>query len=487
MPLASSNSINKYPVSSTKFSTLRITKLAATAFIANLLLSAVASANVTATANLADGSRSVQFSEWLKDNPDIARQRSAGAVPESEIRQALASAMQEAIQRSPQLRQSQAEQKAAQADIRAAKGERWPQIDLGANTRPHTMGNDNGLNTGSQAVNLNITTNVFDWGRTRNTISSREASSQAADEQYLLSVETLAESVTLGLVELEKNRRIAGVSQQYVDRMRALVDMLSEIVAVDRGRASELTQARARLLEAQNNLDGTSARLRDSEIKLRKLIGDASVKLPDNDRWALTTSNLEQLVSASHDHPAVRQADATATATERYAQSLRAGEKPQLNWVVNKSTSRDELGREQGWQTMMSVSWPLFRGGSARAAREAAYARAEAERERKSQQQLDLEFSIRGSEQDARTQLDRADAYQALTLETDSVRKAFFEQWYHLGRRTLLDVLIAESDHNNNRVNEVASRFDGYQSILRSYASAGVLNQWLQGATSSSR
>ena len=426
----------------------------------------------------------VHFSEWIKDNPDAARLQSKGSVPESEIRSVLASALQQAIERSPMLRQTQAEQRAALADVREAEGQRWPQIDVGANSRGRSLGGgDDSSGTNSQALSLNMTTNVFDWGRTRNTIDSRKELNTAAEQKHLASLETLASDVSLSLVDLEKARRINVISQQYVDRMSTLVDMLKEIVMVDRGRASELTQAKARLMEAQAGRDSAQARVRDIQIKLRKLLGEQPVQLPEDGDWALSTANLDRLLAASQDHPMLRQAEAEANASERHAAALRAGEKPQLNWVVSKSTGEDELGRQQAWQTMVTMSWPIFRGGSSRAAREAASMRAEAERERKSQQQLDLEFETRAADQDAKTLLARAELYRSLTSETDSVRKAFFEQWYHLGRRTLLDVLIAESDHNNNRVNEVTNRFDGYEAILKAYASAGQLTQWMSGNT----
>ncbi|MFJ2387122.1 TolC family protein [Pseudomonas koreensis] len=458
-------------------------------FARNALASALLLVPLAAMANQSAPAptepRSAHFSEWAKDSSAATLQRKPGAVSEAEIRALMSSALLQAVERSPQLRQSAAEQKASQADIQEAQGQRLPQIDLGANTRAQSIGGNDSRRSNNEAVNLNMTTNVFDWGRTSNTIDSRKSLSDAADQAYLVSLETLAEDVSLNLIELEKSRRISTISQQYVDRMGALVEMLKEIVAADRGRVSELTQARARLLEARANMDNAQARVRDTEIRLRKLIGDTPVNLPDNENWALATSDLDRLVSESHDHPAVRQADARAKASEQHAKSLRAGEKPQLNWVVNKSTGRDDLGREQPWQTTLNVNWPVFRGGSATAAREAAYARADAERERKAQQQLDLEYETRTADQDARTLLDRADSYRQLTRETDDVRKAFFDQWYHLGRRTLLDVLIAESDYNNNRVSEVSARFDSYQSVVKSYASAGRLLQWIKGPNNS--
>lgn len=426
--------------------------------------------------------RSVQFSEWLKDNPDIARHRRSGSAQPNQIRAILSDALNRAIDRSPSLRQAHAEQAAAAADVREAQGQRWPQIDVGANSQPVSSGGSSGTSSNSKAITLNMTTNVFDWGRTSSTIESRKELNSAADQKYLAGLENLARDVSINVVEREKNRRISAISEHYVERMNKLVAMMTEIVATDHGRFSELTQARARLMEAQASLEASKARERDNEIKLRKLIGDLPVVLPENDDWSLVSANLSDLLAAAQLHPALRQAEYEAKASEHHAASLLASEKPQLNWVVTKSTGEDQLGREQPWQTMVTVSWPLFRGGSARAAHEAAIMRADAERERKLQQQIDLEFETRAAVQDANALLARADLYRELTNETDAVRKAFFEQWYHLGRRTLLDVLIAENDHNNNRINEVSNRFDSYQAILKAYASSGQLVQWLHSS-----
>ena len=428
---------------------------------------------------------SVHFSEWLKDNPDITHRMTTGSVSEDEIRAILADALDRAISRSPSIRQTLAEQSAASADVREAEGQRWPQIDVGANSAPSRLGGGSSESTTRQAINLNVTTNVFDWGRTKNTIDSRKELSSATDKKYLANLEELAREVSSTVVELEKNRRISTISQHYVERMSTLVGMLNEIVETDRGRFSELAQARARLMEAQASFDASRAREQNYEIRLRKLIGDSPLILPENGDWALSSSNLSGLLAAAKQHPALLQAEHEANASERHAESLRAAEKPQLNWVVTKTTGEDQLGREQPWQTMVTVSWPLFRGGSSRAAREAALMRADAERERKAQQELDLEFEVRTAYQDATTLLKRADLYHELKNETDEVRKAFFEQWYHLGRRTLLDVLIAESDHNNNRINEVLNRFDGYQAILKARSSSGQLSNWLRNSRAS--
>lgn len=395
------------------------------------------------------------------------------------LKNVLATALKLAVERSPSLKQANAELGAANADIREAEGQRWPQVDVNANSRSASFGGRK--DETPQSVGLNMTTNVFDWGRTEKTIDSQKAMGEAASQKYLVNLEVLAQDVSNAIVEKEKARRASIISQQYVERMKKLVGMLESIVMTDRGRASELVQAQARLMEAEASRDNWLAKERDTEIKLRKLIGDAAVNMPQNIQWTLPQAELDRLLAMVKNHPALLQAEAEAKATRLQSEAMRAGEKPQLNWVVTKSVGHNEYGRQDPWQTMVTVSWPLFRGGSAKAAREAATLRAEAGYQNKENQQMELEFEARAAVQDAQTLLARANLYTGLIKETDAVKSAFFDQWYHLGRRTLLDVLIAESDYNNNRINEVSYRFDSYLAVLKAYGSTGMLSRWLLG------
>lgn len=77
--------------------------------------------------------------------------------------------------------------------------------------------------------------------------------------------------------------------------------------------------------------------------------------------------------------------------------------------------------------------------------------------------------------------LTRADGYRALTKEAEAVREAFFLQWYHLSRRSLLDVLSSETSLYSDRIGEIGSRFDAYGATISAYAGAGQLTTWLAG------
>lgn len=403
-----------------------------------------------------------------------------GTHSEAELREVFLRAVGAAAERSPTVKRALAEQSAAQADIDEAKGQRLPQVDVGTRSKSVEFGSGSGGNANGQSLNVDIVTPIFDWGRIRKTIESRSYLAGAAGSALEAELETSAFDVTSNLVELGKQRIIVTISQNYVDRMAELVKMLQGIVAVDTGRVSELTQARARLLQAEASRSTAESKVRDIEINLRKMIGERPIPpLPSSSYWQLRLPELDWLLAEAASHPVVKQSEAEAKSADLQAEVVRSSSLPQLNWVVGKTTGEDAYGREPAWQTSLSMSWSAFRGGSSRAAERAARQRAEATRQGTEQQVLDLEYRIRTANHDAVTLIDRAELYRGLSLESNKVREAFYDQWYHLGRRTLLDVLISESDHYNNQISEITNRFDGYAAIIRQYASSGTLLRWL--------
>ena len=399
---------------------------------------------------------------------------------ERQLREIFLRVVEAAAGRSPAVARALAERSASEADVAAAKGQRYPQVDIGARSPSVEFGRSGSASSGDPSLSLDVTTPIFDWGRISKTIQSRAQLADAADWAFEAELESSAFDATSNLVELGKQRIIVDISQQYVDRMSDLVKMLEGIVAVDSGRVSELTQARARLLQAEASRSTADTRARDIEISLRRMIGDRPLpSLPTSVYWDVRLPELKWLLAEAVNHPVIRQAQSQASSADLQADVVRSSALPQVNWVVGKVTGEDSSGREPAWQTGLTLSWGVFRGGSARASERAARQRAEAGWKGAEQQALDLEYRIRAANQDARALVDRAELYRGLTVETNKVREAFYEQWYHLGRRTLLDVLSSESEHYNNQVGEVSSRFDGYQAVIRQYASAGILVRWL--------
>ncbi|MEB0216112.1 TolC family protein [Undibacterium sp. 5I2] len=393
--------------------------------------------------------------------------------------------VQTAMLHNPSIRQYQAEWYAAQSDVAAVKGQRWPKLEINAASPEARFGGSPEAEMPDAVAQLSMSAviPVFDWGRIDQTEKSRNHAENAARQRYRSALEESAYEVAGSVLELRRAQILTDISVAYVERMRALVAMMEEIVKADRGRLSELIQSKAKLLQAEIGRDNYATKVREAELNLRKLSGADYAKMLGPADSEPQAPQLSEVLARTNSNPLVLQAGHEAAAADASADALRAAAKPQLNWVFNKAFGDDVYGRSQPWNTKLTLSWVGFDGGASSASVAAAKLRAGASRERREQILLDQEFMVRAAHQDNQTQTERQRSYAALTRETTAVRKAFFEQWYYLGKRSLLDVLSAESDNYANQVNQVNSRYDSYGAVFRIYKAGGQFVDWLeQGA-----
>jgi len=395
-------------------------------------------------------------------------------------RMVLGQAVQRALAASPAVRQAEATWQASRFDVDEARGRRWPQVQVGAASPSATYGNEVSEYTKKGYGTLNVTTPLYDWGRIGSTIDSRTHAASASEAALAQARQQVGYDTASALLEFDRNRRIMVLTQAYIERLDSFVSMLARIVQSDAGRGSELTQARARRLQAITSRDQTSIRMAEARIRLVKLVGPEFAIAPRID-WESAPLPLAQALVSGAEHPSLRQARAESQAARDQAKAVGAQRYPQLNWVIAKSTQRDNFGNSLPWSTGLAVQWNAFEGGSASASERAAYARANASEQRARDAERDLEYRLRTAAEQRDAASRRATEFDSLVLETDKVRKAYFDQWFHLGKRTLLDVLTAESDHYNNRVAGVNTRFEAYTASIEMRADSATLMAWLFG------
>ncbi|WP_256204900.1 TolC family protein [Pseudomonas sp. 21] len=189
------------------------------------------------------------------------------------------------------------------------------------------------------------------------------------------------------------------------------------------------------------------------------------------------------------DTPAIRQARYEKEAALANADSVKSSRLPRLNWVLGKSAGGNNmLNNDEPWSTGLAVQWNAFTGGSASAAQRAAYARASAAEQKMESTRRESEYTIRNLAEQRDLSASRVKDYQELLVESDRVRKMFYDQWYHLGKRTLLDVLIAENEYYSHQIEASDTYYNSKASDLRIRAEASGLMAWLApGSEASAR
>lgn len=389
-----------------------------------------------------------------------------------------------AVARDYQLRQLYEQWRSATDDIDVTKGERWPQLHVNAAVMPVTEGSGRYKRYANDGdFSASLTMPVFDWGRLANAIKNREYRDVAAAQKYLSQLDELAFNVTGTEVRLGKQRAILQTARVYAARMQELVTMLGRIVQSDGGRRSELVQAQARLLQAEEARDDAAAEIETLTVTLNEWLGDEPRDpLPVDSLWDMQMPDAEAALGNLQATPMMREAQAQYRAWLASAKEEQAKQLPRLDLVAYKGFAAANYGEESDLQVGLSISWDIFEGFSGMAKVSSAVHSAEAYRQAREDLMRRVTYRIRTQFKEVEKYNRRAASYANLAVESDRIRWMFYQQWYHLGKRSLLDVLIAETDHYNNQVNAISSRFDAWYSILSIRKDAGLLLPWLDGA-----
>lgn len=387
-----------------------------------------------------------------------------------------------ALERSPLMKEAQANWRASLQDVEEAKAALYPRVEFNANTAGNRL-------EGGQAPTVNaragaaVNYNLVDFGKTRNAISAREFQSSAYLGKMQQAREQAVYETVMAYLQLVKFQRLMGVYRQHIGDLESLVGKLAEIVAVFPGRRSELTQARTRLAQARDSLLAMEARKREAQLTLLRQVGAGQVSDVKADALpSFEGDDLARLLEiAESRHPSVITARAESESARATLAEARASHRPQIDLQLTKQTGRDEAGTSSPAQVFVAARWNAFQGFGDKANEQALLERAAAAEERVGQSLIEVDFKIRSAKSEADALAGRLREHEGLVASTDQVRKDYFVQWRDLGRRSLLDVLTAENEHLNTVLNHRGSEVDHALALARMRFEAGFLKEWLVG------
>ena len=375
--------------------------------------------------------------------------------------------VRESVNRSPAIREAQANWRAAEQDALQSRAGAWPKLDISANSGSARL--ESGGSTGPANLALSATYSVFDFGRLRHQVDAREQQAGALENQLRTVVDGTVYDTALAYLQWIKQTRLNKVYDQHIVELTGLIDKLAATVQVLPGRRSELTQAQTRMAQAQDALAAVKAKQREHQLSLTRLTGlTLTPALSSADLPTLPEDSEGLLESvATQDHPTLRAARAEAAAAKARLAEIQAGQKPQIDLQASKQTGTDVYGASSPAQLFVTARWTAFDGGGGRTQIQALLERARSAEERAEQLALDIRFNVLAAKADYEVQTRRIELLRQLVPGTDQVRKDYFDQWRELGRRTLLDVLTAENEHLNTRLSLVASEVDQTLALLR--------------------
>ena len=320
---------------------------------------------------------------------------------------------------------------------------------------------------GSGSASIAASQLLWDGGRQQALVDWRAQLAEAASQSLLSQQEQVALSAVSLALERARYRAHEQVYGQYARKMACLVDALSQVVAVDRGRASELLQARKALQQAELARAGTESQRRQAEIRLHRVAGERAIDDALLGAALQALPALDTVLTATERAPEIAQLARQAQAASSLAQAVAAGGKPQVSWTVSGSRSAGfggTVGAQHGTTVAAGVvlSLPLLNPGVTHAV-DAAKWRTLAAREQLDDTLESRRSRVREVHEQAVSTRDRAERVQRVLRDSQQLRAATQLQWQQLGRRALFDVMGAESEHYNLRISHVNALVDAQQ------------------------
>lgn len=416
------------------------------------------------------------------EEPPLVASSAAPAVAPDEAKAELASLAREAVAQSADVRSAQHSGRAARFDLvqTAAAAKLGVGLSGALGVNRNMIEGDPRRESRSDNLALSVSAPLYDGGRLDELIRYRQRLVDAGEEGIgAVRERVVRDAVTTAL---ERNRYTVqlAVHERYVAKMACLVRMMEQVVELDRGRSSELIQARKGLRQAQLAREDALTARRQAETRLQQLVGGPAL-LP----WSAAgvplqeLPALDQVVSEITVSPDVRQLRLQAEAMEFYAQASRAETSPQVRWQVGASQSRYAHVDSANWNAGLTLNLVLADGGAATAGSNAASERALAARRQEDavvEERVRLAAMLHDAATSART---RAQQVVEVLKESEQVRAATYEQWSRLGRRSLFDLMSAESEHVQLRLAEVNAQHDAWSAIAQLRSAGAGLLPWL--------
>ncbi len=394
--------------------------------------------------------------------------------------------VRDALARSHQVGASQMLAQAAEDDLAESRAATLPQVSLGLGAGPGGVRDAIGTRHSSVEgrVSINASQLLWDGGRSGFLTRWREQLAEAANQGYLSAREQLAMATVSLALERGRYRQHVVVYGQYVRKMSCLVEALDTIVRADRGRASELVQARKSLQQAELAQAQAQSQARAVELRLRRLVGDGLPPTQGLSALLLEVGDLNQLVAEVERSADVAAMTAQVDAAGRYADAVAAGGKPQLSWNASASATGSQGGsigstKNGNWSLGVTVNVPLWNPGQ-QPATSAARKRARATELQRAELLEQRRFRVAEVHEQTVASFDRVRRISGVLRDSDQLRNSTLQQWQQLGRRSLFDVIGAEAEHYNLRISYVNALTDGQQLNASLLSLGRGVQEWLR-------
>lgn len=346
--------------------------------------------------------------------------------------------------------------------VDVARAGRYPQLRAGI-TSEHGNHNLPGYDSRrSHRFMVSVSQMLYDFGKVGSAVDRARAVQSAAKARVLLAVDDVAREAAQAWIEVRRYEELLAIAGEQRQGVTAIADLVRQRRAQGASPRSDEAQAQAREEAARAFELEAGAQLERWRTQLRHLTGMTAVpQTRDEAPAAMAQACL--LRANPLPVPSVLVAEAEGRAAQADLDHARAQTRPtvSLDGSVTRGLDADSrMGQSHDSSIMLNITAPLYEGGGNQARRRAAghalgSAEAALEAARLGNSQL-----LDGARLQAAGHARREGVLDDRALSLAETRGLYRQQYLDLGTRSLLDLLNAEQEYQQARMERANNRHD---------------------------
>ncbi|MFT4196908.1 MAG: TolC family outer membrane protein [Pseudoxanthomonas sp.] len=378
----------------------------------------------------------------------------------------MAAAVRAAVRTHPGVRN--AEQLRLQADegVSAARSGYLPQVKVGIDTQNTNYENYSYDSNHVYIAELTVTQVLYDFGKVAGEVDKARAGVRAGQAQLQLSIDQVASATAQAWVDVHLQQALAQIASEQLDGVQRLAALVAERAAKGATTRSDVEQANSRVDAARSQLLGAEAEVTRARLALMHLTGRErpAVIAGDPPDWLAG----DACRASGDDSPSVRLAEARRGQAEGELRSARAQRLPTLSLQGTLGHALNDRSRLYGQYENttsfgLNFAVPLYQGGGASAREKAARYQLNAADAAAEQARLETRQDFSDAQAQAEGWARRAPVLQARVDSIHATRDLYQQQYLQMGTRSLLDLLNAEQEFHNARIEQAQGLHEQYR------------------------
>lgn len=400
---------------------------------------------------------------WSTRAPEGGAHWEAAAGPQEGMD--MLSAVRQTVEGHPSVRNAVSNLQRSEEYIGVARAAYYPQIKGGLSSELSNRDIGRFENKRVQKLSVSASQMLYDFGKVRSNVDQAQAGQAVARARLLATVDQMGREAAQSFIEVQRYEALTRIADEQIRGVAAIARLAKERRALGASTLSDEVQAQSREDAARATSVQMVSQWERWRANLRNLLGQQQTPVVEGDvplgfsgacqvgepNWQAIPSVMLALAEQREAEAALDGAAAQTLPTI----SLEGSASRALN--VSNSDSRNDA------TVGLNFSMPFYQGGGLQAQKRAASHGLQAAQAANANAMRTVTQGLLDAREQALGYELRAPILAQRTQSSRQTRDLYRQQYLDLGTRTLLDLLNAEQEFHQSKVEVVNNMYDLYR------------------------